>query len=309
MSVFRRGLKLSQGALADELDDSSGSESEGLETKDDESEEEDQDEDSDEEDRVSHSDEEAEEEEESNSRRRGATRDADDDEGEADVDDEDPGQVKYPVVCSLCNKTLFNLDSVNQHMKSKDHLKKEALAAKAMKQPLTAEKIARLKARSEQKRQRRLAKKKQVRESAGHVWGQHVKPAKNPGKDPDQVVASKKPLGGSGGGRQTQGPRKESSPQHLGSPSHNKGKQVKEVMPKGLKRDVGALGDPQEASPKRNKAMGGEDVGRGKGSKGRPIGQTQLQSADRTGKRSKPTQPVAGRPGPTKKGGRNIDID
>ena len=196
MSVFRTGLKIGKGATLDELEisDSDSSEDDvNAQT---------------EEDTESENDEEEERTvqksagsksvkksaisqpvaEKNNVRKRGKDQLDNDEESENEEEEarsgseaeasDDPNNIEYPVTCALCNRVLFNLAAVNQHMQSKAHIKKEAEMSKTDGVTLSEEKIQKLKARSDRKRQRRLERKQAERAVRGHVWGAHVKPDK-----------------------------------------------------------------------------------------------------------------------------------
>ena len=193
MSVFKRGLKLSKGATLDELEfsdsDSSDDDVSEKQAAEDTGSEgqwdnlQDEGTASDEDEEESKPKGRANKETKRHDSTKGSERvlkldeAEEDDEGDSDSQDaeQDPSKIEYPVTCSLCNKLLFDLASVNQHMASKAHIKKEALVAKKSRDNLDPEKVQKLKARNERKRQRRLEKK---RAAHGHVWGEHVKPEK-----------------------------------------------------------------------------------------------------------------------------------
>ena len=192
MSVFKRGLKLSKGTTLDELelsdsDSDTGSEkqSESSEHIEQETDEESSEDELDNRPSVGKKDkrkrvpenEKRKEESENDDDEKSQVEEDSDDEG-AEEKDADPSNIKYPVTCALCNRILFNLDAVNKHVASKAHLKKEAELAKKEKSSLSDEKIQKLKARNERKRQRRLEKKRAERAAQGHVWGAHTKPEK-----------------------------------------------------------------------------------------------------------------------------------
>ena len=137
MSVFKRGLKLSKGATLDELEfsdsDSSDDDVSEKQAAEDTGSEgqwdnlQDEGTASDEDEEESKPKGRANKETKRHDSTKGSERvlkldeAEEDDEGDSDSQDaeQDPSKIEYPVTCSLCNKLLFDLASVNQHMASK----------------------------------------------------------------------------------------------------------------------------------------------------------------------------------------------
>ena len=106
--------------------------------------------------------------------------------GESDEDDAaedaavDPDAIAFPVQCGLCSKTFFNLEQLQLHMVSKGHAKKQRVYDQGEKKFFrTAAQVAKLKARNQRKREKKLAKKREERGAQGHTWGEHRKPPKS----------------------------------------------------------------------------------------------------------------------------------
>jgi hypothetical protein len=215
MSVFRTGLKIGKGATLDELEISDSDSSEDdINTQTDEDTESEDDEEERTVQKKSASLKSVSEPKKSTVSRSVVERGNEKKRGENDIENDeesedeearsgseaetsiDPNNIEYPVTCALCNRVLFNLAAVNQHMKSKAHIKKEAEMSKTEGVKLSEEKIQKLKARSERKRQRRLERKKTERAAQGHVWGAHVKPEKGatvPAPAAESAKGRKKP--------------------------------------------------------------------------------------------------------------------
>jgi hypothetical protein len=244
MSVFKRGLKLSKGAALEELEFSDSDSSDG-DVSEDKSEQHSGQEDESEDDGSSEDRNEKISGTQSKSRTKRRqpekTDDEDHDEEEneegSDEDTEaDPSNIEYPVTCSLCNKLLFNLASVNEHVASKSHLKKEAIVAKKSRESLPPEKVQKLKAKNERKRQRRLEKKRMAQV---HVWGEHVKPEKH-------NVTNNAEVGSENGRKKHVKDERPSQPAGKSGKKHEQPDRAKNVEPK--------FSAPKSSAPKPSAA-------------------------------------------------------
>jgi hypothetical protein len=286
MSVFKRGLKISRGAVYDELGISDSDSSEGQSDDPKDGTDDDSSEESDTEEtnvtlknakekvlsfekpgkkfKKTPKDEEAEDHAEE------AVDDesGDDAEKEAAEDDDskpvDLNNIQYPITCSLCNRVLFDIQAVNQHMVSKSHLKKEALLAKEKKEALPADKVQQLKARNAAKRQRRIDRKRKERESKGHVWGQHVKPDKSKAAC-GGAEASTQPSGPDRRGAQSRRPDPKAAVAKHAQHTKNPATVAKPPNPAGgagQSRDAGPVAMPGGGGGKGSRKGGGAPEGR-----------------------------------------------
>jgi hypothetical protein len=108
----------------------------------------------------------------------------------------DPSAISFPARCALCTKTFFNMEQLQLHMVSKGHAKKQRVYDQGQKKFFrSAAQVAKLKARNERKKQKKLAKQREQRKAPGHVWGEHKKPPKSPAQRAAEAAAAapKKP--------------------------------------------------------------------------------------------------------------------
>ena len=91
-------------------------------------------------------------------------------------------------------KTFFNLEQLQLHMVSKGHAKKQRVYDQGEKKFFrTAAQVAKLKARNQRKREKKLAKKREERGAQGHTWGEHRKPPKSAAqREADAAAAAPK---------------------------------------------------------------------------------------------------------------------
>ena len=189
MSAYRNAKKIAKGALPDEEADSDDDlNSENEEVSADEGQDSEEEEDSDQE----------EGEDDSVDRVKAGLKwvkpgragagdagsDGSDDEDAEEEEEEDPNrEIAFPAQCSLCNKTLFNMEQMNDHLTSKGHDKKQKQYDQSrIKFFRTSDQVAKLKARNQRKKDKKMAKKKEVQQAQkanGHVWGEHKKPPKS----------------------------------------------------------------------------------------------------------------------------------